>query len=82
MNRIQLWGTGSLKVALPPVLLTQASVGLQWQVAMVVTHDGAKKAFDAVRNSHPGVFGGGLEAVVHPRLPLQQGVPQRGRLGY
>lgn len=75
---VQLCGA-PIPVVLHPVLLNEAAGGPQWHVAVVLTHDGAEQALDTVRNSDPGVFGGAVEAVVHPCLPGERWVSRWGR---
>ncbi|DAA17612.1 TPA: hypothetical protein BOS_20191 [Bos taurus] len=76
---VQLRGS-PVWVAPHPIFLTQRGVGLQRHVVVVLTHDGAKEIFDAVRNSNPRVFGCGLKAIVHPSLSPKQWVFYWGRL--
>lgn len=67
-----------IPAVLRPVL-NEAAGGPAWPGAVVLTHGGAEQALDAVGDSDPGVFGGAVQAVVHPRLPGEPWVSRRGR---
>lgn len=75
---VQLCGA-PVPVVLHPVLLNEAAGGPEWHVAVVLTHDRAEQALDTVRNPDPGVLGGAVQAVVHPRLPGERWVSRWGR---